>query len=59
MLTATAQQHQAQALMGEDESYMAGGGQGAEGLDLLYSATDAGEHDGHASELDDRQLPTH
>ena len=43
MLTAAAQQHQAQALIGEDESYIAGGQRGAERLNLLYSATDAGE----------------
>ena len=44
---------------GEDESYMAGGRRGTEELDLLYSATDTGEHDGHASESDDRRSPTH
>jgi len=46
---------------GENEGYMADSPRdsGAEDLDLLYSATNAGEHDGHASEPDDRRSPTH
>lgn len=46
---------------GENEGYMADSPRdsGAEDLDLLYSAANAGEHDGHASEPDDRLSPTH
>ncbi|KAL4074432.1 hypothetical protein V8B97DRAFT_1868615 [Scleroderma yunnanense] len=46
---------------GENDGYMADSPRdsGAEDLDLLYTGPNAGEHDGHSSEPDDRPSPLH